>query len=148
MLQAHSSSSLQHRRGPLRSRTSPCSPGTPHTADLHKQPCWILHTAVDEALKKEQPMDIPQQEQHRWSSSLWRAACGGVGGLEEPPPMGTFVEQCLKCGHHGTEPCWSTAQRATACGKPIWDQVRKDDIPWEGPKRTQGQREAMKEQQR
>lgn len=95
MLQAHSSSSLQHRRGPLRSRTSPCSPGTPHTADLHKQPCWILHTAVDEALKKAQPMDIPQQEQHRWSSSLWRAACGGVGGLEEPPPMGTFVEQCL-----------------------------------------------------
>lgn len=67
------------------------------------------------------------------SCSPWRAACRGAGGLRELPPVGNRVEQCLKGGLHGTELCWNSAGRAAACGKPMWDQTRKDAIPWEGP---------------
>ena len=34
--------------------------------------------------------------------------------------------QCLKGGPHGTEPCWGSAGRAAAHGKPKRDQFGKD----------------------
>ena len=65
--------------------------------------------------------------------SPWRAACSGARRLVLLPSVGTHVEQCLKGGPHGMEPCWSSAWRAAACGKPTQDQFGKDSIPWEGP---------------
>lgn len=63
------------------------------------------------------------------SYSLWKAAHGGAGGLEDLPPMGTRAEHCLRDRSCGTEPCWSSAWRAAVCGKAMQDQVRKDSIP-------------------
>jgi len=46
---------------------------------------------------------------------------------------GPMLKQSLKGGACGTETCQSRAWRAAACGKPRWDQLRKDSILWEGP---------------
>ena len=53
-------------------------------------------------------------------------------------PVGTGVEQCLKGGPCSIEPCWSSAERAAACGKPTRDQLGKDSMPWEGPTWNRG----------
>lgn len=47
--------------------------------------------------------------------------------------MGSCVKQCLKGEPSGTELCWGCAGRAAARGKPMWDQLEKAGIPWEGP---------------
>jgi len=36
------------------------------------------------------------------------------------------MEQCLKGESRETEPCYSSAGRTAACGKPTQDPVRKD----------------------
>lgn len=35
----------------------------------------------------------PQEQDPGWSCSLWRGACGGVGGLRELLPVGPVLEQ-------------------------------------------------------
>lgn len=63
------------------------------------------------------------------------AVCWGSGVMKSRP--------------YGTEPCWSSARRAAAHGKPMQDQVRKDSILWEAQcPHEQGQGMAMKGQQR
>jgi len=37
----------------------------------------------------------------------------------------------LNNGPCDTDTFWSSAGRAAACGKPTWDQLRKNSRPWE-----------------
>ena len=59
-----------------------------------------------------------------------------------------MLEQCLKGGPHGTEPCYSSIKRDAACGKPMQDMFRKDSILWERPHEEQRQKVTMEEQHR
>ena len=43
------------------------------------------------------------------------------------------MEQCLKGGTCGMEPCWGSAGRAAACGKLMQDQFGKDGIHGRDP---------------
>jgi len=58
-LQAHSSSSLQPRRGPQRNRPSSCSPRAPHRADLPMQPQRSPQGSGGWGLKGTQPTHNP-----------------------------------------------------------------------------------------
>jgi len=111
----HSSSFLQPRNGPQRSRLSLCSPWVPCGADLPVKLRRSRRGSHEWGLKEAQPW-VPPRERPG----------------PELPPVRTGVEQCLKGGHRGTEPCWSSAGRAAVCGKPTQDQFRKDGTLWEG----------------
>jgi len=103
----------------------------PCREDLRAQPRRSPRGSSRWGLKAAQPMDIPTGAAPGQSCRLRRAACGGAGALGAWLSVATRVEQCLKGGSHGTKPCWSSAWRAAACGKPTWDHFGKDGILWE-----------------
>ena len=69
---------------------------------------------------------------------------------EEPTVGQEGWDSCCLGGAmpHGTEPFWSSARRAAACGRPMQDQFGKDGILWEGPQLEQGQSATVQEQQK
>ena len=71
----------------------------------------------------------------------------GSGLGPELQPMGLGPEWHLKGGPRGTEPCWSSAGRAAACGKPT-RSVREGWHAVGGIHVERRQRETMEEQQR
>lgn len=73
-------------------------------------------------MKELQPVDTP-------GGASWAGAAA----------MGSCVEQCLKGGPCGMQLCWGCDERAAARGKPVWDQLGKAGIPWEGPTWSRGQ---------
>ena len=109
VLQARSRSSLQHRRGPWRSRASSCSPQAPHRTDLHGHPHGEAQCAsLDEAWRSHST----------WGAPAGAAQAKGAACREEP-----VIEQeellllgihghCLKGGPHSAQLCWGSAWRA------------------------------------
>jgi len=87
-----------------------------------------------------------------WCSSEWdlnKATVHGELPQWEAPEATAWEEepmeeQLLKGGPCDIDPCWSGAGRAAAYGKPMWNQLGKDNILWERPHMEQGKRVTMK----
>ena len=82
MLQVQSSSSLQPRRGPWRSRLSPCSP--PYRADLPVQP-W------------ESPWSLKEDTDHDVRLQARAAACGEQPAVRQEGWKLAFSSCCSRC---------------------------------------------------
>lgn len=99
----------------------PTGPNWSRSLGSYREACSAV---VEEAWKRYSPWRAPTRAIH-WSFSSWRGAHFEIGGLGELLPMWSHVEQFRKCGTHVMETCWSGSWRSAACGKPLWDRLRK-----------------------
>ena len=129
-LHVQSSSSLQPNRGPWWSRLSPAARG--HSTE-QISPCshGAAPGAAADAAWGRHSTRIPPGR----SCSPTRAARGAAGGPGELLPVGPALEQRLKGGPRGTEPCRGSAWGAAACGKPTTrEPFRKDGVRGRDPR--------------
>ena len=128
VLQAQSRSSLQSRRGPWRSRLSPCSPWALHRVDLHVHPWRSTQCSSGWGLKQ---ATAPAGALQAGAAAHGEQPAVGQEGWGRPYQWGICAEQCLKGGPCGIESCLRSMQRAAACGKAMQDPFGEDSILWD-----------------
>lgn len=107
---------------PVVEQAVPCSPWAQHGA--------APGAAADAAWGRHSTRIPPGR-----SCSPTRAARGAAGGPGELLPVGPALEQRLKGGPRGTEPCRGSAWGAAACGKPTTrEPFRKDGVRGRDPR--------------